>query len=737
MLVVAVDRSRTTLPAVDSDSTSVAPVIGEAGKTASGIPSAQARACATCHEEQFEKWQRSQHAWANRLVSVEKDGAAFTPARMLVNGSFVTHLHEQGNRFEFVSSGPDGISHHQPEAVIGIEPLRQYLVPFPGGRLQVVDVSYDPHSNKWFNAFGDEDRQPHEWGFWKNRSMNWNSRCAFCHMTGFEKNYDPDADTYASTWDEMGVSCAQCHGAGVETDEGLMLEACRVSSVEGTEHARRSTLDTQLHNCASCHARREELTGAFKAGDNFHDHFLLALIDQPGVYYPDGQVREENFEYGSFAMSRMHHKGVTCMDCHDPHSGELVAPAQNNALCLTCHAPPGQRDAKVIDLMTHSHHPPGTPGDTCIECHMPTTTYMTRDPRRDHGFTSPDPTLTKELGIPNACTRCHVDKDADWAIEWTEQWYGEKMDRRSRRRARLIVRAQNGDASVVQELLRFAAEEEIALWRASLISLLSPWVYEDEVRQFAADELRHVEPIVRAAAVRALAPVTDAQDQLKAMRKDPVRAVRVQAAWSTMNPREEESRSNQEVLNWLRRICDEPTGAIRMGQKALADGSPAEAEEWMRKAVDWDPSAYTHHMLGRVLHARGNIDGAIDEISQAAELDPEGVDYPYALALLYAEQGETRHSLLHLKRTVELAPNLGRAWYNLGLAHAQLEELDMAIASLQKAEELSPGSPELPYARATIHLRQDNREAAQQAAKKALVISPNYPPARALLEQLK
>jgi hypothetical protein len=66
---------------------------------------------------------------------------------------------------------------------------------------------------------------------------------------------------------------------------------------------------------------------------------------------------------------------------------------------------------------------------------MPVTTYMQRHPRHDHGFTIPDPLLTKKFGIPNACNRCHQDRDADWALASVEQWFGAKMDRPARRRA--------------------------------------------------------------------------------------------------------------------------------------------------------------------------------------------------------------------------------------------------------------------------------------------------------------
>jgi len=87
---------------------------------------------------------------------------------------------------------------HQAVAVIGVEPLIQYLTPSPGGRLQVFNPACDPAHKDWFAVFSGEDRQPHEWGFWKNQGMKWNSQCAACHMTSFEKNYDPILDAYAS-----------------------------------------------------------------------------------------------------------------------------------------------------------------------------------------------------------------------------------------------------------------------------------------------------------------------------------------------------------------------------------------------------------------------------------------------------------------------------------------------------------------------------------------------------------
>ena len=71
----------------------------------------------------------------------------------------------------------------------------------------------------------------------------------------------------------------------------------------------------------------------------------------------------------------MYHAGVTCSDCHDPHS--LSLRAEGNGLCAQCHMP-----AK-FDVTEHHHHEPGSAGAQCANCHMPAKTYMGVDVRRE------------------------------------------------------------------------------------------------------------------------------------------------------------------------------------------------------------------------------------------------------------------------------------------------------------------------------------------------------------------
>ena len=139
------------------------------------------------------------------------------------------------------------------------------------------------------------------------------------------------------------------------------------------------------------------------------------VLDRP-LYHADGQQRDEVYNWGSFLQSKMYANGVTCSDCHNPHSGKLRA--EGNALCATCHLP------SKYDTAAHHHHKPASAGAACVGCHMPSATYMVVDPRHDHSLRMPRPDLSVKLGTPNACNGCHTNRDARWAAAQMTPWYG-------------------------------------------------------------------------------------------------------------------------------------------------------------------------------------------------------------------------------------------------------------------------------------------------------------------------
>lgn len=686
--------------------------------------------CRTCHADVFEAWGQSHHAHANRMLSPNRDREAFVPERSLVASGLTTRVFWKGDQASISAPVADGsVQTFHPDMVLAYTPMHQYLIPFGSGRWQVTEWAWDPARKDWFNVYGPEGRHPWEWGSWAGRGMNWNSNCAACHMTGYDKNYSIPTDSYASRWNEMGVSCLQCHAV---TEEHL-----RNPKTPLPKH----NWDVGQDNCASCHSRREEIYPGFGPGSNYDDHYRLALPVTEGLYYPDGQVRDEDFEYGSFLLSKMGGRaGITCLDCHNPHSGATKLPAVNNSTCLTCHSPPGQRGAIVIDPVLHGHHAADSAGNRCIECHMTQTTYMQRDPRRDHGFHIPDPLMTKELGIPNACNKCHGDKSVDWAIEWTDRWYGEKMNRPERERTRAVARAYSGDSTkeLADDLLRLAAREDIPAWKAALLSMASRRIDLPPVQAALKQGLSNKNPIVRATAVDSLAPLpAEARTEIASLLNDPIRLVRLRAAWSMRDALPSTTGNRKELLESLNFNADQPAGAASMGQWYYAQRDVKLAETWYRKAISWDRfSPPLYEDLALMQNASQNPQGALATLNEGLKSIPSAPTLLSMKALLLAEGGDLKGAESAFQEALAKEPWMSRNWYNLGLLYAQQERLEEAVKALQKAEEIDKESPDMPFALATIYLRQNNRTAAIEAARRALQISPDFVPAQNLLKTL-
>ncbi|MEO7100726.1 MAG: HEAT repeat domain-containing protein [Luteolibacter sp.] len=713
-----------------------APVLAPEDKVHAGY--AGSESCRKCHAAEFEKWHRSNHGMAERNVSAEMDNKAFSPKQTLVHGKDASEVFLDADGLaKFLTVGLDKQRHaYQPVRVIGNDPLRQFLIPAPGGRMQACDVSLDPAKNEWFDVYGNEERNPGDWGHWTGQGMNWNAMCAACHNTRLRKNYDPRTNSYHTSMAEMSVGCESCHGP---MKDHVEWQAKPPVGKTTDPTVKKFTRDQMLETCAACHARRGEITGDLIPGESFYDHFSLTVTDETDTYHPDGQVRDEDYEFTSFVSSRMHAAGVRCVDCHDPHTGKRLVPG--NQLCMNCHAG-GRGDfptAPVIDPVSHSHHGTDSTGNQCTSCHMPVTNYMQIHARHDHSFSIPDPRLTKEINVPNACNRCHTDKDTDWAISSYQGFYGEKPDRPSRTRALLVASARRGEPAAREGLIRLLGGAEVPAWKASACHLLARWVNDPATADALLARISDSSPLVREAAVRTLGDAIQAKNEkvasaLKPLLDDPIRSVRVAAAWALCETLDLESRAGRELVHMLDLNADQPTGRMQLSQFALRRGDSAAAIRQVRKAIEWDPNSPPfHHDLAILLSTTGDVQGAVKALRDATRLDPQNAEYFYKLALALNETGATGESTAALEKTVRLDPGYARAWYNLGLAYNGANQPKQAIAALRQAETADPGDAEIPYARATIHARLGQKQDAIAAAARALQIRPDYTEAKQLI----
>ncbi|MBP7369988.1 MAG: NapC/NirT family cytochrome c [Arenimonas sp.] len=363
--------------------------------------------CAGCHQKEFTAWKSSQHAKAMQHADAKTMLGDFNQVKFTYNG--ITSLFFQRDGKYYVNTdGPDGkMTDFLISYTFGLDPIQQYLIEFPDGRLQALSIAWDSRpkeqsGQRWFHLYPNEKINAADELHWTKRSQNWNFMCSDCHSTDVRKNFDEASNTYKTTWKEISVGCEACHGPGsVHVKEAKakskdyaggdltahFIERNAVNWVMDptTGNAKRSTprtTDAEMQVCAQCHSRRGQMADGYRPGMNFHD-FYRATALQPGLYHADGQQLDEVYIWGSFEQSKMNKAGVTCSDCHDPHTQKLKA--EGNAVCAGCHLP-----AKY-DAPSHHRHQAGSTGAQCANCHMPEKTYMVIDPRRDHSLRIPRP----------------------------------------------------------------------------------------------------------------------------------------------------------------------------------------------------------------------------------------------------------------------------------------------------------------------------------------------------------
>lgn len=616
--------------------------------------------CAACHSKEFEQWATSDHAWAWREKDPALDSEPFHGQEIQAHGEKLTfHTTRQGDLLLSNRSSGEQFRVH---SVLGRRPLVQYLVEGRDGGLHTPSAAWDTEKREWFDVFaGDErlsreglaQRESGDWGHWLGRGMNWNSQCAWCHMTEFRKGYDAGTDTYHSTWKEPGVSCIQCHPLATEPDtkKGCMADL-----------STRTLSTQQVHdNCATCHARREELDDQFRAGDRFDEHFRLELPLIEGIFYPNGMQQDEDYCETGLRLSKMGAAGVSCIDCHDPHSARLKLPQENNSLCMRCHETGTKVNnipAPIINIQTHTPCPPQSTGGRCVECHMPESNYMARDPRRDHSFNSPDALLSKECGIPNACIMCHKDKDNDWAQEHINRVYKGQHIESTRRRTRAIAAAMQGRGNA-DELLQLLNAETNPTWRATILEHLATLPRNEAILDAARKAAKEDNVLERAAAAQLLGP-SGAE-----MLNDPARLVRRAAAWqnlSQLHQRKDATKALQEQRNTANHQADQPTGAMQLAMLARAVGNHQESEKQYKRAIALDPASPVAYMDYAVYLASCNRPAeALAQMLSCAGKAPQNALVQYRLGLILAECGYVPEAVRAMQKALLIAPDYREA----------------------------------------------------------------------------
>jgi len=749
-----------------------------------GIPSATHvghESCKTCHEAEFREWLESDHHKAMNPATEEFVLGDFDDAVFEHFGQVFRFFRKDGG---YWVNAPDesGVARDMKiDYTFGHHPLQQYLIPFPGGRYQALQVCWDSRpeeegGQRWYHLYPDEPVPPDDVLHWTRRHFNWNYMCADCHSTNLDKGFDAETLTYHTTWSEMNVSCESCHGPGSEhvkwAEAWTKTEANPGDAVAKAEFAalkeyigskglvvtlkepdadpsefpwtidpatgqpkrvRPLASNVQVETCAPCHSHRTLLEAKWTPGQPYHDTHAPSILSER-LYHHDGQLKEETYVYGSFVQSKMFHAGVRCTDCHNPHSMKLVAPG--NALCVRCH------QADPYDTPEHHFHPVGSTGASCVECHMPATTYMGIDARRDHSLRVPRPDLAKSLGAPDACTKCHSDQTQDWAADWFRQWWGPGP--RNAHYGEILASARRNEPDSFEKLAALAADlSRPALVRAAAVETAAFRGPSPETTRVIAGCLADPDASVRSEALAALLAYPPEQRLALAgdALSDPSRAVRAEAArvLAAAHAGFDETqkaafaKASTEFVNKQMAIADRAAGhmlladfhsdlgdferaeaAYRLAQRVEPEfipvrvnfaemlysrNRPAEAETEFRAAVTAamtdNDRGIARESLARFLIRLKRYEEGVEELRAATELLPDSAETQYFYGVALNSLGRFPEALPYLEKARALAPN--HLEYLVGLATVCRDagRVDLALKYAREALALAPGDPQL------------------------------------------
>jgi len=677
--------------------------------------------CKECHEEQFATWENSHHDQAMKIADSTSVLADFNNTSFKNQNVNSTFFKKEGAYYVNLEGSEGEFQDYKIVYTYGFTPLQQYIIEFPNGAYQCLQTAWDTEENKWFDLQPDLEVQSNEWIHWSGGGLRWNTACADCHSTDVRKNFNNETNTFSTTFSEINVGCESCHGPSSEHNkfyenpvEGATPPAMKMPKGMASKEL--------VDKCARCHSRRTQLTKYFDYTGHFYDHYNPSLLDYP-TYELDGQIKDEDYVYGSFVQSKMYHNGVSCRDCHDVHSLKLIK--TGNALCLTCHLP-------KYDTPEHHFHEINTEGSQCINCHMTGKYYMGNDFRRDHSFRIPRPDQSLKYGTPNACNGCHQDKDAKWASDFIVANYGkERIDHFSDH----LLAGSEGDTEAYKILFSQNKYPDIA--RATALSQYSNRPLSNENLQDLLKYLKDSSALVRNQAINSFekAGSQEFSVNIAPLLNDSIRQVRITAAryFNTAQVGENDSltfkAAQKEYLDAMDINADFAGGqhqlalyhqgkgntelAIKAYRKSIEFdnyynqskmnlalllyqlGNKTEPEQLYLKVIEQEPDfGYAHYMLGLLYHEIGKIEDAKKYLLNACNKEPVNINAFYNYSLLLQKEGALKESIEFLNKAIARFPTNERLLYAKLVALLNSQQYSQAYITGSKLIEIAPENQE-------------------------------------------
>ena len=729
-----------------------------ASSTPSPLAFVGSEACAGCHQAETALWKQSQHRHAMQHATATSVLGDFNDAGFDYFGIH-SRFFKKDDKFFVETDGPDGkLATFEVKYTFGVDPLQQYLVEFPDGRIQALSIAWDSRprdqgGQRWFHLYPNEEISHDDVLHWTRLNQNWNFMCAECHSTGVKKNYDAANDRFHTTWAEISVGCEACHGKGSrhvawgraqrswfgsddDPRKGLVVFLNERDGItwqpdpktgNPLRSAPPAVTRREVETCGLCHARRGMFSEDWVPGQPLSDTHVVSLLAR-GLYHADGQMRDEVYNYGSFKQSRMFAAGVTCSDCHEPHAAKLRV--AGDGVCLQCHA------SAKYETVSHSRHEGVTPPPGCASCHMPVSTYMVIDKRHDHSLRIPRPDLSVKLGTPNACNNCHTDKSPQWAADAIELWHGPV--RKGFQNYAEAFRASWTDSSDAGALLAAVATNATApaIARASALAELNSRVSPANI-ELARKSLTDPDPMVRIGALDMLdgLPGERLWPLVAPLLSDPSRGVRIRAvsilaavptAAQASADRDAFDKAAAEFVSAQRLNADRPEARATLGNFFARRGLTAEAETEYKAGLRLSPQ-YTPATINLAeLYRQLGRDGDGEHVLRTAiASSPRDAGLHHALGLNLTRQKQPNDALNEFRTAMELEPDRSRYAYVYAVALNSSGRLDESIAVLKQNLTRHPNDRDTLSALLTFSRNSQDFGAALGYAEQLSRLTPN------------
>ncbi len=135
--------------------------------------------CSSCHAEQQRSWKGSDHDLAMQHTRKDTVLGDFNNTEFSANG-ITSRFFKNDGRFWVNTDGPDGnMQDFEIKYTFGVTPLQQYLIEFPGGRIQTLGIAWDTRpandgGQRWFHLYPDQTINAGDDLHWTGAQQNWN-----------------------------------------------------------------------------------------------------------------------------------------------------------------------------------------------------------------------------------------------------------------------------------------------------------------------------------------------------------------------------------------------------------------------------------------------------------------------------------------------------------------------------------------------------------------------------------